>query len=433
MFLNEQNNFELNGNNNSDGIVCDGLRLDCEPIEEYIKEINEILSQDESNFPFEYYSIKFSTFQGDFYTGYRKFLKHLVIDSSQINNDYATREYIKSIYNSKVGKAEKSKHQNEYRKHKSEFCDNALKSINERIENYKFNIKTDTKSNLESDLTITENDISINNRGKGRQCFIKTEFALQRNNTEQDLDVVLIEEPENHLSHTNMKKLVQRISESEHRQIFIATHNSLICTRLDLRKAVMLNSSSDVFSSLNQLHLETAKFFIKAPDNNILEFILSNKVILVEGDAEFMLFASFFKTVMGYDIDESDVHIISVGGTSFKRYLDIAKILNIKTAVVRDNDEDFQTNCIDNYFEYQNSNINVFFEKDDEKSTFEICMFSENEELCNELFLPGRRKLTVLQYMLKNKAEVAFQLANKDPNTMNVPDYIRKAIEWINE
>ena len=35
--------------------------------------------------------------------------------------------------------------------------------------------------------------------------------------------------------------------------------------------------------------------FIKAPDNNILEFILSKKVILVEGDAEYILAEALFK------------------------------------------------------------------------------------------------------------------------------------------
>lgn len=34
---------------------------------------------------------------------------------------------------------------------------------------------------------------------------------------------------------------------------------------------------------------------MKAPDNNILEYVLSKKVILVEGDAEFILMEALYK------------------------------------------------------------------------------------------------------------------------------------------
>jgi predicted ATP-dependent endonuclease of OLD family len=125
-------------------------------------------------------------------------------------------------------------------------------------------------------LTIFEGNISIDNKGKGRQCIIKTELALSRN--DNDLEIVLLEEPENHLSHSNMKKLIQKISSSGNKQIFIATHSDLISTRLDLRKSILLNSRTTKPLKLSSLSDDTAKFFIKAPDNNILEFILSKKV-----------------------------------------------------------------------------------------------------------------------------------------------------------
>ena len=121
------------------------------------------------------------------------------------------------------------------------FRGSALAEINGKLAEYKFSVRTNAKSNLEADLILTEDDIPIENKGKGRQCFIKTEFALRKNEAEHSLDVLLLEEPENHLSHTNMKKLIQRISESDKKQLFIATHSNLICTRLGLRKAIILN------------------------------------------------------------------------------------------------------------------------------------------------------------------------------------------------
>ncbi len=433
IFLNEQNNPDLNGRNNSCRVVCDGLKLSCEPMDEFLGEIREILLQENPIFPFEYYSTNFSIFSGESYTGNRKFLRHLFVDNSQMNNDYATREYTKAVYNSKVEISERNYHQSEYRRYKSEFKSNVLSGLNGKLESYGFDIKTDTKSNLQTDLTITENGISIENKGKGRQCFIKTEFALQKNNVEQGLDSLLLEEPENHLSHTNMKKLVRRISESENKQIFIATHSSLICTRLDLRKVIMLNSLSANSATLKNLSEETAKFFIKAPDNNILQFILSSKVILVEGDAEYILIGALFKNTTGRELEETDIHVISVGGTSFKRYLDIAKILKTKTAVIRDNDGDHRVNCVERYDQYQEENIQFFFEEDDSKKTFEFCFYEKNKDTCDELFQPGRRTLEVQEYMLNNKADVAFQLLDNRASILVAPDYIRRAIEWIKE
>lgn len=433
VFLNEQNNPDLNGKNNSIDTVCDGLKLVIEPMEEYGAEIADILKSAEPNFPFEYYSINFKTFSGESYTGYRKFMKHLLLDGSQINNEYATREYVKEMYRAKIDDAEKHKHRNEYRNHKRQFRNNVLGELNDRLDSYKFSVVTNSKSNLETDLTITEGDISIENKGKGRQCFIKTEFALHRSSTGNPLDVMLLEEPENHLSHTNMKNLVSKIADAKDKQLIVTTHNSLICTRLDLRKAIMLNSSSDNPAKLDKLSGSTAGFFVKAPDNNILEFILSKKVVLVEGDAEYILMDVFCKSITSKELKDADFHIISVGGTSFKRYLELAKLLNIKTAVIRDNDGDSQKNCIDNYKDYEVEKAKIFFESNNAQTTFEICMYEINKAVCDELFTTSHIKLTPQNYMLNNKAEAALRLLEHKAAELIPPDYIKNALKWITE
>lgn len=434
VYLSAQNDPVLNGKYNSTDTTCDGLRFECVPIEEYSKEISEILSGNQPNFPFEYYSIKFVTFSGESYTGYRKYLKHLLIDGSQVSNEYATREYTKSIYASHATVLDRNKHENEYRMSKGQFRLKALAEMNDKLDEYKFSVRTSAKSNLETDLIITEGDIPIEHKGKGRQCFIKTEFALRKNNSEHRLDALLLEEPENHLSHTNMKKLIQRISESENKQLFIATHNSLISTRLGLLQAIILNSGTEKSIYLKSLPPDTAKFFMKAPDNNILEFVLSKKVILVEGDAEFILLDALYKNHSADSLLEKEgVHVISVGGTSFKRYLDLAMLLDIKTAVLRDNDKNYVVNCVDNYTDYKSNNIKVFSDSDDARYTFEVCLYQDNRAACDDLFLPGRRTITPQEYMLGNKAEAAFELLDKKGTVLVAPKYIQDAIKWIKE
>lgn len=431
VYFNEQHNFELNGKNNSDQIVCDGLRLEIIPNEDHSKDIIEILQQPESVFPFEFYAIKFNTFQGDAYSSYKKYLRHILVDNAQISSEYAIKEYVKDMYNSHATSVEKNLQQNEYRKHKEIFKNTVLTDLNLKLPAYDFIIRSSSKSNLETDLTLSENNINIENKGKGIQCFIKTEFALSK--TLAKLDVILLEEPENHLSHINMKKLIRKISDASEKQIFISTHSNLISSRLNLRNSILLNSNSQLAVLLKDIDETTAKFFMKAPDNNILEFVLSKKVILVEGDAEFILMESFYKTVTAQDLELSDVHIISVDGTSFKRYLEVAKVLKIKTAVIRDNDKDYKKNCIDNFSDYSSYDfIKVFHETDNSLSTFEISLYKQNVAICDSLFSSGRKKLSVQEFMIKNKAEVAFQLLDKSSDSLVVPDYIKQAIQWIN-
>lgn len=432
LWLNEQRNYELNGNQNSERLIKDGLRLECAPIDELSREINAILQETSTNFPFEYYAIKFSTFSGEQYTGYKKYLKHIIIDTAQIGNDYAIHEYVNDMYHTYVSGSEKNKHENEYRKRKETFRNEVLGDLNKKVEGYSFAVRTDVKTNLQTDLTLLENNINIDNKGKGKQCFIKTEFALKRADGAQNkIDIALIEEPENHLSHINMKKLIKMIGSSDDKQLLIATHSNLISSRLDLRNTIMLHINSNIPALLSELPEDTAKFFIKAPDHGILNFILSNKVILVEGDAEYMLMEKFYQETIGKPMENDNVHVLSVGGTSFKRYLDVAKILNIKVAVIRDNDGNYQTNCIDLYADYSNETTQIFFDNNNSRNTFEVCLYQDNQDLCDEIFTAPRRTLTIQEYMLKNKAEAAFHLLDYGKNIV-VPSYIKSAIEWIN-
>ncbi|MCK4864028.1 MAG: AAA family ATPase [Gammaproteobacteria bacterium] len=435
LYLNEQNNIDLNGKNNSDDVECDGLKMECIPNDDLGKEIKEILEQDEASFPFEYYMVRFSTFQGDGYSGYKKYIRHILVDNTLVSNEYSAREYVSDMYSTYVEGSEKNKHQHEYRKAKETIKDNVLKELNDRIDDYSFALKHDSKANLMTDLTLTQDGIGIESKGKGTQCFIKTEFALKKadDGSSNGIDVALIEEPENHLSHINMKKLINKIAASDDKQLIIATHSNLVSARLDLRKTILLHSSSDTPALMQDLTEETAAFFMKAPDHRILDFVLSKKTILVEGDAEFILMEAFFKNVTGGELENSDVHVLSVDGTSFKRYLEIAKLLNIKTAVIRDNDGDYQVNCVDNYVDYVGDDIKVFSDEDNNRSTFEICLYQDNSEFCDGLFAAGRRTLSVGDYMLKNKTESAFNILVNIGDEFVVPEYMKDAIGWIKD
>ena len=63
---------------------------------------------------------------------------------------------------------------------------------------------------LESILSIYEGSIALENHGSGMESLIKTRIALGRQKSK--LNVILMEEPENHLSFANMHKMLNEIT-----------------------------------------------------------------------------------------------------------------------------------------------------------------------------------------------------------------------------
>lgn len=441
VFFSDTGNPDLNGEVYSDGIIeKDGLRFECIPDIDFSTEIIKNLSTENCVFPFEYYLCTFRTFSQIPYNNYKKFTKHVLIDNSSVNNEYAMREYVNSMYNSCTDSKIRNYHKSQYRKSKVDFRENALKSFNETLSDITFGLSNGSKFDLENVLTIYEDCVNICNKGTGKQCMVKTEFTL--NKKIKDLDFILIEEPENHLSHTNMKKLINKIAEQSGKQMFLTTHNNMISSRLDLRNLICMNSNGNMHLQFNDISEDTAKFFIKSPYNEILNFILSKRVILVEGAAEYILIEKFYEILESKNAEYDDVSIISVNGLSFLRYLEVAKNLNIKVAVITDNDHDYENNINQKYNEYNESeNIKIFSDDNNENYTFEVCLYNNNiNYISNKKISNSNDKQ---KFMLNNKSESAYRILeelckskeiesdNDNEEEFIIPEYIKSAIKWI--
>lgn len=363
VYLNELGRHEFAGEYNIDRTQACGLCLICEPRADLSAEISELISLENPAFPYEYYTIEIRTFSGLPIGPYKKPLQHLDIDNTKISNDYASRAYVQTLFRANVSDTGKNQLKYGYRRAKEEFARDKFADINSELEeDFGFALKSGTKANLETDLTIVRSGLDIENLGVGHQCFIRTKFALSK---KSNIDVVLLEEPENHLSHINMRRLIEEIRVTSQSQVLVATHSSLVCTRLDLRHAIMLTSFDENPLRLSDLPDDTAEYFMKAPNNSVLEYVLSPKSLLVEGDAEYMLMEELFQRSTGEQLNRSGIEVISVGGISFPRYLDIGVLLNIRTAVITDNDGDVDANCVARYEYYAaTENIKIFYDPD---------------------------------------------------------------------
>lgn len=424
----------LDGNENSDGTQAYGIRMCFEPDQALSHQTLQVLQAENASFPFEFYSISFATFSGEPYNGYTKKVKTVMLDNSTIGNEYALNEYISTIYSETVSQVERLAAKHSYGSFKTGFKNGVLAPFNAKLPvGYSFSVKNTGKNCLENDLTVEMDGVPISEKGTGVQCVVKTQLALKR---AAEIPVILLEEPENHLSHLNMRRMIREIEQSQQAQLFISTHSDLISTRLDLRNCILMNSAEPVGATpLCFVDDPTAKFFMKAPDNNMLQFVLAPKVLLVEGDAEFILMDAFCKKVLGHTLFEQGIDVIAVDGKCFKRYLEIAKRLGNKVAVITDNDKNYVENITAAYSGYMNNefaNIKVFADSDNERYTFEVAIYRENTADCDNLFVADRRTLTVVEYMLSNKAEAAYKLLTQKEETLIVPQYIREALTWVN-
>ncbi len=432
LYLVGQFDHTMNGKNNTDRRTCDGIRLVCEPNIDYAEEIKDALEANADYFPYDYYSVRFSTFADEPYTGYKKKLRSIIIDSARMSTEFATNDFVRRMYRQYTESNEKERviHKSQYRQMRTSFQVESLKSINGRVpqdKNYTFGLRSGSSMDLENDLMIYEDEIGIDSKGTGKQVFIKTDFALERSG--ENVDVILIEEPENHLSPVNLRKLIQRVASAKEGQLFVTTHSSMISTRLEINNLLIMHQESDKNPiMLHDLSDDTARYFAKTPPASIVEYALARKSILVEGPAEYMLMERFYKTCTGLTPEEDEVHVIDVRGLSFKRYLEISKLTGSKVAVITDNDRDYQKHCIEKYQDFAgDANISVFFDTNNTKRTFEVVLAACNASACTELF--GQ---DAVSFMLSNKTEAAFRLLAEN-KALTVTDYIKREIEWIRQ
>lgn len=430
----EENNFNINGKQNSDRVNESGLKLVIEPNELYSKEIITVLNEDRNVFPFDYYKINFETFSGSSYNSYNKKHKtrYELIDNTTISIDHSMKEFVSSLYKYKATEDIRKLISHKFKESTEAFSKEMYHEYGmEENENYSLKINSNNKNFTEQYLIAQKNNIDINDLGLGEKLLIAYDFAFSEK--EEENKIILLEEPENHLSHINMKRLINLIQEENKHQIFISTHNNMITSRLELSNVTFLKDSKS--TTLSDLSEDTERFFQKSPNTNLLNFLLSKKVILVEGDSEYILLNKFFELKYGENTEDNNIEIISCGGKTFKRYFELAQKLGIRVAVITDNDKDYEKNIIKNYNDIEeDSYIKIFSDKDKEKYTFEVCLYNENKKFYDDNLYNKRMTKGILNYMLDNKTESALKtlkLLETETFDYNIPKYILDAFKWI--
>jgi predicted ATP-dependent endonuclease of OLD family len=150
--------------------------------------------------------------------------------------------------------------------------------------------------------------------------------------------IIMIEEPENHLSHTSLRILLDRIESlaTKEQQLFISTHSTYVLNRLGLDSLHLL--SRNHASRITDLSSETVRYFQRLPGYDTLRLVLAKKVVLVEGPSDEIIFERVFRDRFGKDPMESGIDVVSMRGLALARCLELCQTINKPVAVMRDND-----------------------------------------------------------------------------------------------
>lgn len=409
-----------------------GIRFECKFDAELGSGLESFIG--EGNLPLEYYSLTWTTFANNPYRTVKRPLNFLFIDTTANATAPSFNYYNKSLFNSKYDNETQARAKNVFRVKLDEAFDSvALDPIDEKR---KFGIDG-KKVQLDNIISVFEDSIPLENRGSGIESLIKTQIAFDKASA---LDVVMMEEPENHLCFTTMRRMLHEISANEKEsQVIITTHSNMIACTLGLSNVLWVTEGRA--QSLGDVPDDVSAFFTKADDNAFLQLLLSKRAILVEGATEFILLPKLYEQLTGRTIEQDEVAIIPCGGVSYKKYLAIAENADKKISVITDNDGNSdKISQAANYNESHESQ-HVFMGQTSEDWTWEKCFYRVNKEALDRLIevrpkakylFHGKDYGPVLGKMLNNKADVAYQMLMAKTK-FTVPQYVQDAITWLNE
>lgn len=445
-----KNNFDFFGDHGVNTNIEEyGIKFICQFDERFKNELLPVIN--EGKIPFEYYEMNWETFKGEPYNSLKKPFKYLSIDNSKIDNINSFNYYNRTLFNNKFDELQRMKFKNDFRTKINELINDI--GIDKIDDNRNFGIDN-KKVILENILSVFEEKIPIENRGKGKENLIKTDIALSK--ASNDVEVITIEEPENHLSHLNLRKMLDNIKNSfkdkdgnkRNIQLIVTTHNSLIVSSLNITNILWINNN-DRPKNLKELSKteegkKVSLFFEKADNLNLLQFLISDKVILVEGATEYMLVQKMFRDIYnGETLEKNKIDVISCDGVSYKNYLTIAESMNKRVAVLTDNDFKTNENKLNDIIEYNKNlkNAKIFTDEKTENWTWEVSLYNLNKDILEEniklkkganYLVDGEDFGKYLGKMLNNKTEMAYMIIEKNL-CLTYPDYIKECFEWIKE
>lgn len=449
-YLDDNIDPKISGKNNEQHENVPGIRMVVEMDREYSEVYKQMLSSNSVyDIPVELYKVSYNYFSGSEKVIFRfSPLKSVFIDAAHKDYSYMVDKFINTSINDILDQQDKIELSREYRNARYKFKEaEQVKKLNKEVaEKNKFDDRkvsidlneTRVDSWIEQ-MTVVVEDTPFEYVGFGTQNTIKSELALE--NSADKINIIIMEEPENNLSYTNMAKLIERVEATAGKQIFIATHSSYVANKLDLKNLFLVNEgSAKAFSKLDK---DTVNYFKKLPGYNTLRVVLAEKVILVEGPTDELILQRAYMDMKGHLPIKDGIDIIVVDSLAFKKYCAIAVMIGKQISIVTDNDENIK-GLKERYSDYiDNPLTRFFYEKNETFNTLEPSVLNANceddgiptEKFKNVVYKKSKNKKLSFEemssFMQKNKTEWAMRVFDSEEK-IEYPEYITDVINQIN-
>ena len=177
--------------------------------------------------------------------------------------------------------------------------------------------------------------------GEGRKKLLAYSIfdLLSTEREELQINLFLIEEPENHL-HKSLQIALSQIlfAENKYHYLFVTTHSPFVLYDMDGVSLIRIfhGSAIDSASCFYQVPSDFEKSR-KMLNRYLAEAIFANRVLLVEGTSELLLFEKVLSAVKPF-YEADGIYILSVEGVGFSKYCEVLSALKIGWLVKTDND-----------------------------------------------------------------------------------------------
>lgn len=424
---------------------------------EYLPEVEEASrSEHFDSLPIEYFEASWTTFSGEKVTPRMLPITSVLINpNGDMRPSFGTDRATKSLIDT-LDKDDRLALSQGARKGKDGFR-HAVRNggINQKLANStnfkagkpELDVNLGSADSWYRDLTISLSGVPYENIGAGPQCLLQSEISFGSiSSGSKKPTVVLIEEPENHLSYGNLNRLLSLLSSYQGNQFLCTTHSSFVANKLGLENLVVIGSATDGIPSTALKHLPEAtySFFRKLPGFETLRLALVDKAILVEGPSDELIIQRAYQDKYGRSPLADGIDVISVG-LAFERFLSIAQLIGKKVAIVTDNDGNPEkvAKKFEPYLSLEN--IQAFFdskahdEPHDDYPTLRLDTLEATlvrstgrKTLCSLLGRKDESDHSLIHYMETNKTDTALSIFDSE-TSIAFPDYITRAIEWIGE
>lgn len=426
------------GVHNTRGEDAVGLRLSIRPSEEFAAELEEYFSADNCPgvLPVEYYQAEWRSFADEHLSRSPRGLGHVLIDTRTIRSQRGVDFHTRQLLHDFIEPAERAAISVAQRKARHNISTSYLASANERISeqgqlmegrNVELDFEQDTAGGWHSSVVPRVDGIPFALAGQGVQAAMKIALAMSR--TAEGTSFVLVEEPENHLSHTRLMQLVASIEKlAGKRQTFITTHSSYVLNRLGLDRLLLLGAKARRFKDLPQ---DTVSYFKKLSGFDTLRLVLAEKLVLVEGPSDEMVLERFYLDRHGKRPSDDGIDIVSLKGVALRRSLQLCHALERQVVALRDNDGKPPTHWTGPLHEYLEAGVrDVCIGEPAAGTTLEPQLKSANGEPKLRKVLGLADDVDPVAWMTKHKTEAALKILEA-PDSLAPPDYMKRAIELL--